>query len=118
MQTRMNILLADDDVESVIRLKELFHDICPNCPDGIAGEGKTGNICMFPKGTERQRASGCNPWSILNYLDTGVFTDYWANTSSNSLVGKLLREGNRRIKEVFCKALDRDFSENKEGYRE
>ena len=26
MQTRMNILLADDDVESVIRLKELFHD--------------------------------------------------------------------------------------------
>ena len=30
MQTRMNILLADDDVESVIRLKELLEDICPN----------------------------------------------------------------------------------------
>ena len=42
-----------------------------------------------------------NPWSILNFLDTGVFTTYWANTSSNSLVGKLLREGNRRIKEKF-----------------
>ena len=26
MQTRMNILLADDDVESVIRLKELSYD--------------------------------------------------------------------------------------------
>lgn len=26
MQTRMNILLADDDEKSVIRLKELFHD--------------------------------------------------------------------------------------------
>lgn len=26
---------------------------------------------------------------------------YWANTSSNSLVGKLLREGGRRIKEKF-----------------
>lgn len=30
MQTRVNILLADDDVESVVRLKEFFHDICPN----------------------------------------------------------------------------------------
>ena len=42
-----------------------------------------------------------NPWSILNYLDTGKIATYWANTSSNSLVGKLLREGNRRIKEKF-----------------
>lgn len=42
-----------------------------------------------------------NPWSILNFLDTGKFTTYWANTSSNSLVGKLIREGNRRIKEKF-----------------
>ena len=42
-----------------------------------------------------------NPWSILNYLDKENFTTYWANTSSNSLVGKLLREGNRRVKEKF-----------------
>ena len=42
-----------------------------------------------------------NPWSILNYLDTGKLAAYWANTSSNSLIGKLLREGNRRIKEKF-----------------
>ena len=42
-----------------------------------------------------------NPWSILNFLDKRNFTTYWANTSSNSLVGKLLREGNRRIKEKF-----------------
>lgn len=42
-----------------------------------------------------------NPWSILNYLDTGDLTTYWANTSSNSLVGKLLREGNRTVKESF-----------------
>lgn len=34
-------------------------------------------------------------------MDKGKFTTYWANTSSNSLVGKLLREGNRRIKEKF-----------------
>lgn len=42
-----------------------------------------------------------NPWSIINYLDTGKLSTYWANTSGNSLVGKLLREGNRHMKEQF-----------------
>ena len=42
-----------------------------------------------------------NPWSILNYLDTGKISTYWANTSANSLAGKLIREGNRQIKESF-----------------
>ena len=42
-----------------------------------------------------------NPWSILNFLDTGKFKAYWANTSSNSLVGKLIREGSRRTKATF-----------------
>ncbi len=31
-----------------------------------------------------------NPWSILNYLDTGRLGLYWVNTSSNNLVGKLV----------------------------
>lgn len=35
-----------------------------------------------------------NPWSILNYLDTGKLTTYWANTSSNSLVGNVKAMGN------------------------
>lgn len=39
-----------------------------------------------------------NPWSILNYLDKRKFAAYWANTSSNSLVGKMIREGSRDIK--------------------
>jgi hypothetical protein len=42
-----------------------------------------------------------NPWSIINFLDKGILTVYWANTSSNSLVGKLLREGNPEIKQEF-----------------
>lgn len=42
-----------------------------------------------------------NPWSIINFLDTGKTAAYWANTSSNSLVGKLLREGNSGLKEQF-----------------
>ena len=40
-----------------------------------------------------------NPWSILNFLDTGKYETYWANTSSNSLVGKLIREGSEEIKQ-------------------
>lgn len=46
-----------------------------------------------------------NPWSILNFLDKGTFMTYWANTSSNSLVGKLMREGTRRVKESFERLL-------------
>jgi len=42
-----------------------------------------------------------NPWSILNLLDKGRFDTYWANTSGNSLVGKLIREGSRNTKEQF-----------------
>ena len=40
-----------------------------------------------------------NPWSIINFLDKGKYATYWANTSSNSLVGKLIREGDREIKQ-------------------
>ncbi len=42
-----------------------------------------------------------NPWSILNFLDTGKIGTYWANTSSNSLIGKLLKEGSSSIKTSF-----------------
>ena len=42
-----------------------------------------------------------NPWSILNYLKTGNLGIYWANTSSNSLVGKLVRESDPEIKIVM-----------------
>ena len=39
-----------------------------------------------------------NPWSIINYLKTGRLSTYWANTSSNGLVDKLIREGSVDIK--------------------
>ena len=42
-----------------------------------------------------------NPWSILNYLDKKRVGMYWANTSSDSLVGKLIRESGRGVKESF-----------------
>ena len=42
-----------------------------------------------------------NPWSILNFLDTKVYGTYWANTSSNRLVNKLVREADSEIKTIF-----------------
>ncbi|MBQ4529618.1 MAG: AAA family ATPase [Lachnospiraceae bacterium] len=39
-----------------------------------------------------------NPWSILNFLDKGKYQTYWANTSGNGLVSKLIQEGNDEIK--------------------
>ena len=42
-----------------------------------------------------------NPWSILNFLKKGVTDTYWANTSSNGLVSKLVRESDNEIKDAF-----------------
>jgi hypothetical protein len=42
-----------------------------------------------------------NPWSIVNYLDKRRFAPYWANSSSNSLVDKLVREGSKDLKTSF-----------------
>ena len=49
-----------------------------------------------------------NPWSILNFLDTGEYEPYWANTSSNELINTLIREGNRKVKASFQALLEGD----------
>jgi len=41
-----------------------------------------------------------NPWSVINYLKYKRFAPYWANTSSNTLVGKLIQGSNREIKMI------------------
>lgn len=67
-----------------------------------------------------------NPWSIINYLDTRKLGLYWINTSSNSLAGKLVREGSPELKmtmekllrgETFAIILDEQivFSELEQG---
>lgn len=47
-----------------------------------------------------------NPWSIINFLSTGELKVYWANSSSNQLVGTLIQEGNPEVKAKFGKLLD------------
>ena len=39
-----------------------------------------------------------NPWSIINFLDKKRLSMYWANTSSNSLVNRLIKMGSRDLK--------------------
>ena len=46
-----------------------------------------------------------NLWSIINYLSEQRVGTYWANTSSNSLIGKLIRQGGRQTKETFRQLL-------------
>lgn len=42
-----------------------------------------------------------NPWSITCFLKEKKLRPYWANTSSNQLVGILVREGSAQIKMVM-----------------
>ncbi len=46
-----------------------------------------------------------NPWSITHYLDKKKAAPYWANTSSNKLIEKLLRESNPDIKQSLERLL-------------
>lgn len=39
-----------------------------------------------------------NPWSICNFINTGEIDSYWVNTSSNALIGELIREYPNRNK--------------------
>ena len=52
-----------------------------------------------------------NPWSVTQYLDEGTLGNYWANTSENSLVEKLIREGSADVKKSMELLLDGDSVE-------
>ena len=47
-----------------------------------------------------------NPWSIINFLDKRNVGAYWANTSANRLVEKLIREGKTTVKQAFEELLE------------
>lgn len=42
-----------------------------------------------------------NPWSVTSFLKEQKLKTYWANTSSNNLAGKLVKEGTQRLKTAF-----------------
>ncbi len=49
-----------------------------------------------------------NPWSIINYLDEKKLRPYWASTSSNGLVSRLLQKGSAEMKESMEELLKGD----------
>ncbi len=46
-----------------------------------------------------------NPWSIINFLSEGRIAPYWANSSGNALVSKLIQEGSIDLKDDFGQLL-------------
>ena len=54
-----------------------------------------------------------NPWSVTMYLKDRAFDTYWANTSGNGLVSRLIREGNKGIKTEFEKLLNGECIETR-----
>ena len=68
-------------------------------------EEKAGVKSWYDGFTFGNKSDIYNPWSIINFLDKKKYGTYWANSSSNSLVSKLIQEGNRRIKVTFEKLL-------------
>ncbi len=49
-----------------------------------------------------------NPWSITNYLKNRKTGPYWANTSSNGLASRLIRQGGEELREQFETLMARD----------
>ncbi len=49
-----------------------------------------------------------NPWSIINYLDEKKLKPYWASTSSNGLVSRLLQTASSDMKMLMEKLLSGD----------
>lgn len=74
-----------------------------------------------------QKTDIYNPWSIINFLKFKKFSSYWANTSSNSLIEKLIREGSADSKIIMedllsgkslCTQIDEQIIFNQLEYRE
>ena len=77
-------------------------------------EGEKKNVKAWYDGfTFGQVTDIYNPWSVTSYLSKKKYDTYWANTSGNGLVNKLIREGDKGIKTEFEKLLIGDFIEAK-----
>lgn len=68
---------------------------CPDCMDEAR---------QWYDGYRFGEAEVYNPWSILNYLKRGCAPDvYWGNTSSNTVVGDLVRHADARtMRDVYA----------------
>ena len=62
-------------------------------------EDKYQEICKWYDGYRFGNTKIFNPWSVIYYLYTNKADAYWCNTSSNDIIGKLLKLVNEQIYE-------------------
>ena len=62
-------------------------------------EDKYQEICEWYDGYRFGNTEIFNPWSVIYYLNTNKADAYWCNTSSNDIIGKLLKLVNEQIYE-------------------
>lgn len=88
-----------------VKFADVFGFTSDEVADALSEFGLTGKMKQvqdwYDGFTFGNYADIYNPWSILNYLAKQRFAAYWANSSGNVLVSKLLREGSAKIKEEF-----------------
>ena len=66
------------------------------------GEEKQGVKSWYDGFTFGNMTDIYNPWSIISFMaNGGKYKSYWADTSSNGLVNRLIREGSAGIKQQF-----------------
>ena len=58
-----------------------------------------------------------NPWSILNFAKRKEFAPYWVNTSSNDIIKKIMKTGNKFFKKnmqelIEGKSIDKHINDN------
>ncbi|MEE1157787.1 MAG: AAA family ATPase [Atopobiaceae bacterium] len=75
----------------------------------FGAQNELDNVCKWYDGfTFGNKNEMFNPWSITCYLQWSRLKPYWANSSSNSLVGELIRQGGNELKTDFDKLLAGD----------
>lgn len=72
---------------------------------GLSGE-KEKVKAWYDGFTFGERHDIYNPWSIINFLDEKKYKAYWALTSANGLVSKLVQTGSAKIKKTMEELLE------------
>ncbi len=83
---RIDTTLDDDHSEAIG-----FTDAEAKALAAYVGRGDAAEMSTWYDGYRFGRTDVYNPWSVLNYLQSGVAQPYWTNTSRNGIVADLVR---------------------------
>ena len=72
------------------------------------GEGLQDDIRLYYDGYVFAGINMYNPWSILNYIDSGELKPYWINTSTNALIKESIQNADRDFMKAFERLIMND----------